>query len=716
MFNSTQRCKLKQLVLILPLMLLNACGGGSGQRDAGNTDKNAPTVSIKFPGLNAITEKNTVLVRGVAEDENAITYLAVNGVEATTSDGYANWQVTVPLQRGDNTLAVEVRDEFSNTDTAASSLQVVSIDRIMRAPARMALDAANNRLFVIDEHRNAVFEVSTVTGQRRIFSNATTPDALQPFSRPVAIALDTVNNRLLVADSSSSRDALFAVDMATGSRSIVSGRSATSELRLGGSFLSDLVVNASANIAYYSAHFDSTVISINLVTGERAILTSDTVPDEVNPFSSDINALVLDDANARLLVAVNDGNVFEVDLSTGQRSLFSAQDANDPRTIRGMVIDVSNGRILAVADAGASKTLLAIDLSTGDRSVLWDDSFPVSTLLYDIVFDDATNRALTSNLRNHEILSINLETGERSVLSGVPVIPGASFPDPILTAPGRITVDTENNRALIANQLIGSQSQIIAMNLDNGDVTVLSDNSTPDALNPFSIIQDLQLDAVNNRLLAFDWQVASNEASILSVNLSTGTRTVLSSNTIPDTSSPFGHFPISLAIDRDNNRVLALHSFIGGDGIMAVDLSTGARSILSDPITPNAAVPFDFPRALAVDAANGRVLVANQGNILAVGLATGARTVFSDVSAVDILVDAETNRSLLLMGNQIIEMDLANGNTTVIIPPSAENAFSTTQGFALDNTNDRLLVTDRGSPKALYAVDMVSGERVIVLR
>ncbi len=718
MINSTQRDKIKQLILMLPLILLNACGGGSGQGGAGNTDNNAPTVSIKFPGLNAITEKNTVLVRGVANDESAITYLAVNGVEATTSDGYANWQVTVPLQRGDNTLAVEVRDEFSNTDTAAASLQVISIDRIMYEPTRMALDAVNNRLFVIDELRRAVFEVDTVTGQRRIFSDATTPDALQPFSIPRAIALDTVNNRLLVADAG--RDALFAVDMATGSRSIISG-SATYELDIAGGSWSDLVVDASANIAYSLNSSNDTIISINLTTGQRAVLSSDTVPDGVNPLSL-ASALALDAANARLLVAnINGLDVIAVDLTTGQRTVFSARDpaaSSALALIQDLAIDVPNNRVLALPmetfEGGGD--VIAIDLATGARTVLADYLTASSPYLwqYGMVLDANANRALISNRWNNEIVSVNLSTGKYSVLSGLSNIPGAASTS--LTSPGSITVDAANNRALIANR-----SQIIAMSLDSGVTTVFSDNTTPDALNPFSSIADLELDEVNNRLLAFN-RDDSGKGSILSVNLATGARTVLSNSTIPDANFPIVNTPNDLAIDRDNNRVLALHGYNSNEAtITAVDLSTGARSILSDAVTPNAAVPFASPLALAVDAANGRALVANPGNsnILSVGLATGARTVFSNVGAGNILVDAGTNRAFLLSGNEILDLDLINGNTTVISPPSttdSENAFIFAgDGFAIDNTNERLLVTDWRT-KSVYAVDIPSGERVIVSR
>ena len=620
----------------------------------------------------------------------------------------------MPLQRGNNTLVVEVRDEFSNTDTAAASLQVVSIDRIMYEPTRMALDAANNRLFVIDDIRNAVFEVDTVTGQRRIFSDATTPDALQPFSNPSAIALDTVNNRLLVADGG--RDALFAVDMATGSRSIISG-SAAHELSVG--HPGDLVVYASANIAYTSNSniINDTIISINLTTGQRAVLSSDTVPDGVNPLSAP-SALALDAANARLLVANHNGlDVIAVDLTTGQRTVFSAHDpaASSAFRIQGLAIDVPNNRVLAVPETFEGGDVIAIDLATGARTVLADYLTASSPYLwqYGMVLDANANRALISNRRNNEIVSVNLSTGKYSVLSGLPNIPGAASTS--LTNPGSITVDAANNRALIANR-----SQIIAMRLDNSATTVFSDNTTPDALNPFSSIADLELDEVNNRLLAFT-RDGSGKGSILSVNLSTGARTVLSNSTIPDANFPIVNTPLSgLAIDRDNNRVLALHGYNSNKAtITAVDLRTGARSILSDAVTPNAAVPFAIPLALAVDAANGRALVADPGNsnILSVGLATGARTVFSNVSADNILVDAGTNRAFLLSGNEILDLDLINGNTTVISPPSTtdtENAFiGARYGFAIDNTNERLLVTSHGT-KSVYAVDIPSGERVIV--
>ena len=730
MFTVTKDRKLQQLVFILPLILiLNACGGGSdsGQYSTASADSTPPTVRIKFPGLNAITEKNTVLVRGVANDDSAITYLAVNGVEATTSDGYANWQVTVPLQRGDNTLAVEVRDEFSNTDTAAASLQVVSIDRIMYEPTRMALDAANNRLFVIDRTRTAVFEVDTVTGQRRIFSDATTPDALQPFSNPTAIALDTVNNRLLVADSG--RDALFAVDMATGSRSIVSGSSVKGELRLDDPLFADLVINPSTNIAYYSNLTNDSIISIDLATGERTIFANDTIPAGANPLIH-VGALALDMTNARLLVG-DYKDVLAIDLETGQRSVFSAHDpVKDRKTvIRGMFVDETNNRVL-VSRSGSNATreevsdVIAIDLSTGVRTEPTNYTASPYLQQFDIVFDVDSNRALFSNQSNNEIVSVHLSSNVPSVLSGIPKIPSTSSAN--LIHASDIVVDAVNNRALIADlRLVTSSdysSKIIAMDLDSGARTVFSDNSTPDALNIFgSISGGLEVDNINNRLLAFDWRSGVASASVLSVNLSTGARTILSSGTIPDANLPMGWPPKSLVIDHDNNRILALHGYSETATITAIDSSTGARSILSDPLIPSAAVPFHDPQALAIDTANGQVLVAD-GNtgILAVDLSTGKRTLLSDIAANDILVDTETNRVFIFKrryhAHTFLEMDLTNGNITEISPPSTPdtiNALLGSFGFTLDNKNNRFLATSQ-TTHSIYAIDIPSGERIIV--
>ena len=71
--------------------------------------------------------------------------------------------------------------------------------------------------------------------------------------------------------------------------------------------------------------------------------------------------------------------------------------------------------------------------------------------------------------------------------------------------------------------------------------------------------------------------------------------------------------------------------------LVAVDLVSGARTILSDDMTPNAVNAFQFPRGLALDSANNRALVIDSvlDALIAVDLSTGARSILSDATTPD---------------------------------------------------------------------------------
>jgi DNA-binding beta-propeller fold protein YncE len=65
-------------------------------------------------------------------------------------------------------------------------------------------------------------------------------------------------------------------------------------------------------------------------------------------------------------------------------------------------------------------------------------------------------------------------------------------------------------------------------------------------------------------------------------------------------------FPRGIALDSANNRALVVDSSLAA--VVAVDLSTGDRTILSDSVTgmgPN----FLFPEGITLDSANNRILV-----------------------------------------------------------------------------------------------------------
>lgn len=86
-------------------------------------DASTPVITITSPANNTSTTASSISISGTASDAiSPLTGLVVNGVAATTSDGYATWTATVSLTPGANTLMVtstDSADQGGNTGTAS---------------------------------------------------------------------------------------------------------------------------------------------------------------------------------------------------------------------------------------------------------------------------------------------------------------------------------------------------------------------------------------------------------------------------------------------------------------------------------------------------------------------------------------------------------------------------------------------------------------------
>src|SRR5690606_24110496 len=96
-------------------------------------DTTAPTAQITFPPPVSMKDAATLLIRGTAADDySEIVSLTVNGIEAVSDDGFANWTALVNLEEGPNEFVVVIADSHENVDAAAASVKV------HRAPASSA--------------------------------------------------------------------------------------------------------------------------------------------------------------------------------------------------------------------------------------------------------------------------------------------------------------------------------------------------------------------------------------------------------------------------------------------------------------------------------------------------------------------------------------------------------------------------------------------------
>jgi DNA-binding beta-propeller fold protein YncE len=210
----------------------------------------------------------------------------------------------------------------------------------------------------------------------------------------------------------------------------------------------------------------------------------------------------------------------------------------------------------------------------------------------------------------------------------------------------------------------------------------------------------------------------------------TGARTILSDATTPDEQNPFD-IPSYLALDNADNRNRVLVTDLGLDAVIAVDRTTGARTILSGPETPDTVNVFGAPDAIAIDETNGRALVVDRDllAVLAVDLVTGERTILSDPDTPDdknrfiapsgIFIDALNNRVLVVDQAlaSIIAVDLDNGARTILsntingAGSALELPVNVTAGFSAG----QFLVLDQAL-NAVFVVSGTDGDRVTMSR
>jgi len=231
---------------------------------------------------------------------------------------------------------------------------------------------------------------------------------------------------------------------------------------------------------------------------------------------------------------------------------------------------------------------------------------------------------------------------------------------------------------------------------------------------PFGIT----LDNINNRVLVTDHGLAA----LLAIDLVSGKRRVISDNTTGSVENHFGQ-PLGIALDSAENRALVVDSKLGG--LFAVDLTSGDRIIVSSSHI-GFGINLSDPQGIVLDSVNKRVLVVDSdlGALIAIDLVSGDRTVISDnnigtgrglVYPRSVILDSSNGRALVMDSNGVFGIDLNSGNRTIISDANAGSGinFSSLFGMAIDRVNNRLLVVDTNLG-AVIAIDWFSGNRTIV--
>jgi hypothetical protein len=725
------------------LTLLAGCGGGGG--GAGAPPPAPPTARIHFPPDNSLYDEPVITVSGSASDPqgDGIAAIRVNDVAAHSDDGFATWSVSLPLTVGENRLVVETLDDSGQR---AAEADVVTV-QVRAFPALrsvgdggLVLDKANNRAFVSDGTLRAVYTFDLETGQRTVVTSSRPVDKLLN-TEPFGSGPEMVLPRYPGLDGPESRVLL------------ISGAS----------------------------RLERRVMEINPNTGERSVFYNPNNTPGSGPAFDLLRSAILDPANNRLLVI--DGfngsmRVLAVDLDNENRTLISGSGRGSGpglEVVESLYLDAGANRLFAVdnrSSSGPSRRLLSIDLVNGNRTVLSSSGENIGTgpamlNALSLDFDSETNRFLIADSSAQRLLTVDRETGDRQVVSGLleaemigegPALlrlRAARF----LDSHRAVVVDDElevplmvdlgsGERRLLPSNAIGAgprfeepramarlgetlvvadkaANALVSVDLQTGDRTVMLGGESSGLREPAL----LTLDPTANRLLFVD--DIAQAPRLMAMDPQT---LLLSSVSGPEAAGPALFNPVSMVLDAANHRVLLADA--GGQRITAIQLATGERTLLLDDL-PVRGIELGASLALGADGNTLFMLAgSNDGFLLSLNLTTGERQTLSgeDPDTGDLIggpafalfgcfgmaLDETRHRAFITCpSGNIQQVDLDTGQVSVVSGNSEEiNTGGAGPGLVdpvaliADLDNQRLLVLDMAQ-RAVMTTDLRSGDRVV---
>lgn len=180
-----------------------------------------------------------------------------------------------------------------------------------------------------------------------------------------------------------------------------------------------------------------------------------------------------------------------------------------------------------------------------------------------------------------------------------------------------------------------------------------------------------------------------------------------------------------MTYDDKTRRIFIADTII--KGILAFNVETGSKSVLSDENTLGNSVPISWPTGVALNAATGKLYVSDAlSGFLNVDTDTGAGIIISNNSTPNSAnefgylsffeIDSERNRALLVdsFNNRIIAIDLTSGVRSILsdnFTPNNNAPFHFPVGIAIDTLRSRAIISEYHK---LISVDLITGQRKLI--
>lgn len=407
----------------------------------------------------------------------------------------------------------------------------------------------------------------------------------------------------------------------------------------------------------------------DLATGERY-----TIADESTGKGPELSApsRLFRTSDAEKVLALDPSGVLEVDTTSGDREMKLA-NPRLPEEISDISFDETNNRLLI---AHKSNTISALDLATGELTAVIAfsravGSGPEFSSLLPGVMDSANQRILAVTRRGNALMSIELNTLERDVIAsdlGVNDTFRMKVAAAVMNASGT-KLYYAIDKSFIRQR---DRGDIMVVDLQTGIVERISTNNS--ATGPeLRRTRGLSLNAAGGLLYLTADYGRPARSGVLSVDIATGTRRLISSHTQgPD---QIGATLAAHLYDSGGMRLIALTP---EGAITAVDLQSGNRETLVQPSPEQR--PYNFANNISWDTMPNTVLFAGSyresplTRLQSVNLLTGEREELKG-DVYDFVFDSMTSRIFSSRDNvetradELLAMDRDTPGSVVIARP-----------------------------------------------
>lgn len=507
----------------------------------------------------------------------------------------------------------------------------------------------NDRIFVTDLSLGAVFEIDPYNGQRTLVAGGD-GTILAPFGLTAGFVRGRM--QLIVADTGSADGVEVGpvlVDPDSGAITRIPVPDDGAILYNDSRSVSYLTPNGRGNSrgngTILVGNFnEGSVISVHPVSGRRAIVSQNITDDDpgvgAGPnFVSITDSSISADGESLIVVDLGTDSIVDVNLKNGDRTVISSfpepnvpppgGDGGDFASPHG--IEIVDGTIF-VMDFGIPG-VLALD---GDGNTSPFSTTPVDGFVGIRAFDFNSNgQIIAADFAASRLFLVDPVSGERTILTGLDSLTGITTGDGIALNGPVAAIELPDGR--IASGQFQGDFGIYAVDPATGDRSLLSgssvDGSPSVGTGPELAVRAIILSPDGQSIYATSF----NLDAVMSVDIATGNRTIISSAGTPEEPAVVGTgpaftSPLGIDIAEDGTIFVSDLATDGGAAFM-VDPVTGDRTLITGETTVGSGVdinPFGIGVFEGLEGVPGqRVLLADGNGLIEVDINTGERTLIS---------------------------------------------------------------------------------------